>query len=89
MNRHENAFTVLAKNKGIRFLLVLFLVAAVIIEGYYIFMLQDRIEKRNDELKNISVQLQLLKNEGADLKSKLSSTNKTAGAVVDGNSPER
>ena len=70
-------------------LLVSLLVFAVILEGYYIYLLKDKIEKRNDEMKNISIQLQLLKNEREDLKASLSSANKTKGGEGSGNTAER
>jgi hypothetical protein len=70
-------------------LLILLLVAVVMVEGYYIFLLKDKIEKRNDELKNISIQLQLLKNEREDLKSVISSAKTATGGPDHGNAAER
>jgi hypothetical protein len=64
------------------------LVAAVLAEGYYIYLLQDKIEKRSDELKNISVQLQFFKTEREDLKENLSSAKKTGDADNE-NTPAR
>jgi Tfp pilus assembly protein PilO len=69
--------TFFQKAGRIRLLLIFLLVAAVLAEGYYIYLLQDKIDKRNDELKNLSVQLQLFKTEGEDLKANLSSAKKT------------
>jgi Tfp pilus assembly protein PilO len=63
-----------------RLLLIFLLVAAVLAEGYYIYLLQDKIDKRNDELKNLSVQLQLFKTEREDLKANLSSAKETGDA---------
>lgn len=68
--------------------LIILLVVSVIVEGYYIYLLQDKIEKRNDELKNISVQLQFLKQEREDLKATLSSAQQK-GDAGNGNTPER
>ena len=75
--------------KKIKTFLFILLVAVVIIEGYLIFLLQDKIEKSNDELKNISVQLQLLKAEREELKAGLSSVRKTTEDNLDGTTPER
>lgn len=61
-------------------LLIFLLVAAVLAEGYYIYLLQDKIEKRNDELKDLSIQLQFFKTEREDLKANLSSAKKTGDA---------
>lgn len=78
----------LDKGRAIKFLLVFLLIVSVILEGYYIYALHDKIEKRNDELKNISVQLQFLKNERDELKATLNSA-QTAGDISHGNTPER
>jgi len=69
-------------------LLIFLLVAAVLAEGYYIYLLQDKIDKRNDELKNLSVQLQLFKAEREDLEANLSSAKKT-GDSGNENTPAR
>jgi len=78
----------LNKARGVKLFLIFLLVASVLVEGYYIYQLQKKIDKRNDELKNISIQLQFLKNEREDLKATLSSTQKT-GDTVDGHTSER
>jgi hypothetical protein len=85
----EETATTLFAGRRINLFLIFLLVFAVIMEGYYIYLLQDKIAKRNDELKNISVQLQLLKNEREDLKASLSSANKTTGPGENGNTAER
>jgi predicted Holliday junction resolvase-like endonuclease len=82
------AYANLKRSRAIKLFLVFLLVVAVILEGYYIYALHDKIEKRNDELKNISVQLQFLKNEREELKAILSSTQK-AGDADHGNTTER
>ena len=84
-----DAFRAFAKGSGLRLFLIVLLIVAVIAEGYYIYLLQNKIEERNDELKNISVQLQFLKSEGEDLKSKLSTAEKTTGDAGNGNTAER
>jgi hypothetical protein len=76
----KNSIRAFLQNRRVRPLLIFFLVAAVLAEGYYIYLLQDKIEKRNDELKNISVQLQFFKTEREDLKANLSSAKKTGDA---------
>jgi len=73
---------------SVRPLLIFLLVAAVLAEGYYIYLLQDKIEKRSDELKNISVQLQFFKTEREDLKANLSSA-KNTGDADNENTPAR
>jgi hypothetical protein len=79
----------LLKNRRVKRLLVFLLGIAIIVEGYYIHLLRDRIEKRDEELKDISVQLQFLKNEGEDLKASLSSANKPTGDSGNGNTADR
>jgi len=76
------------EQRRVKLFLIILLVVSVIVEGYYIYLLQDKIEKRNDELKNISVQLQFLKQEREDLKATLSSAQKT-GDTGNGITPER
>ena len=76
----KNAIKTFFQDRRGRLLLIFLLVAAVVAEGYYIYLLQDKIEKRNDELKNISVQLQFFKTEREDLKANLSSAKKTGDA---------
>ena len=85
----ENAVRNSAKGRRLRLFLIVLLVAAVIVEGYYIHLLQNRIEERNDELQNISVRLQFLKSEGEDLKSELSSAKETTGDPNSGHTSER
>ncbi|MDH4231222.1 MAG: hypothetical protein OEW04_04235 [Nitrospirota bacterium] len=85
----ENAVRTFAEGGKLRLFLIVLLVVAVILEGYYIHLLQKRIEDRNDELTNISVRLQFLKSEGEALKSELTSAKKTTGVPDSGNTPER
>jgi hypothetical protein len=70
-------------------LFIFILVGVVLIEGYYIFMLRDKIVEQEEETKNISIQLQLLKNERDNLNDELSSTKKIAGESTDGNTTKR
>lgn len=82
----KNAIRTFFQSSRTRLLLILLLVAAVVAEGYYIYLLQAKIENRNDELRNISIQLQLFKTEREDLKANLSSAEKTGGAGNDNTS---
>jgi len=84
----ENAIKTFFQGRSVRPLLIFLLVAAVLAEGYYIYLLQDKIEKRSDELKNISVQLQFFKTEREDLKANLSSA-KNTGDADNENTPAR
>ncbi|HSB30710.1 MAG TPA: hypothetical protein VLD55_03825 [Candidatus Sulfobium mesophilum] len=68
--------------------LLLILIAALAAEGYYIFVLRDKIEKQTEELRDISIQLQSSKNESADLREELSSIKKMAGERKDGDTAE-
>ena len=72
----------------LKLLLVLVLVAAVAVEGYYIFVLRDKIERQTEELRTITIQLQSSKNESTDLREELSSTKKMAGEGKDGNTAD-
>ncbi len=80
-------------NRSIRGLLrtivVLILLAAVCLEGYYIFILRDKMETQTEEMKNISIQLQLLKQEKENLREELSSIKKLAGEDRNGHTTER
>jgi hypothetical protein len=71
-----------------KLLLVLLLMAVVALEGYYIFVLQDKVERQSEELRNISIKLQSSKNESADLREELSSIKKMAGEGKDGNTAD-
>jgi len=88
-NRTEDPGKIFYRSGGIKLLLIFLLVVAVIIEGYYIYLLQQKTETRNDELKIISAQLQILKNEREDLKASLSSAHKKTGDDGHGNTAER
>ena len=87
--RKKTADRAPVKKMKLKQFLIFLLVVAIIIEGYYIYLLKEKIEKRDEELKDISVQLQFLKNEGEDLKASLSSANKTTGDTGNGNTTDR
>ena len=72
-----------------RYLVVGALLAALCVEGYYIFLLRTTIKKQTEDLRNISVQLQLLKSERETLSEEISSAKKHAGETDDGNTGQR
>ena len=72
----------------LRLLLVLLLMAVVAAEGYYILVLQDKVDRQTEELRNISIKLQSSKNESTDLREELSSIKKMAGEGKDGNTAD-
>ncbi len=74
---------------AVNILFVFMLIAAAAVEGYYILVLRDKIERQTEELRDISVQLQSSKNESADLREELSSIKKMAGERKDGNTVDR
>ncbi len=78
---------------GMRFtlkiVLIVLLVVAVALEGSYIVTLRARIERQTEELENISVQLQTLKNERLNLSEELSSLKKSGGENKDENTLRR
>ncbi len=73
---------------ALKLLLVLLLMAAVAAEGYYIFVLRDKIERQTEELRTISIRLQSSQNESADLHKELSSIKKLAEEGKDGNTAD-
>ncbi len=74
---------------SVRYLVIGALLAALCFEGYYIFLLRTTIKKQTEDLRNISVQLQLLKSERESLSEEISSAKKQAGEKDDGNSSQR
>jgi hypothetical protein len=72
-----------------RYLVVTVLLAALCFEGYYIFLLRSTIKKQTEDLRNISVQLQLLKSERETLSEEISSARKQAGEKDNGNTAQR
>jgi hypothetical protein len=69
------------------YLVLFFLVAALITEGYVAFMLREKLEIQAEELNRISMRLQDLKKERDILKEEFSYYNKAMGENHDGNSP--
>ncbi|GAB4483955.1 MAG: hypothetical protein OHK006_06770 [Thermodesulfovibrionales bacterium] len=62
-----------------RAIFIALLIAAVLLEGYYIMVLRQRVSSSSEELKNISVQLQNLKLEREKLYEDFSAARKSAG----------
>lgn len=78
------------KQLVIRVFLVLLLSSLVMAEGYYIFILKDKIDKQTEEIKNVSMQLQQLKLERGNLSEELSSIKKPpTGEEKDGDTNKR
>jgi hypothetical protein len=73
----------------LRLLLAALVITIVAVEGYYIVVLRDKIERQTEELKNISIQLQSSRNESTDLSEELSSMKKMAGEKNNGNTADR
>jgi hypothetical protein len=71
--------------QAFRFLALCFLLTLVVCETYYVVMLRERFSVRSEEVKNISMQLQSLRNESAALHEELSSIKSAAGEDADGN----
>jgi outer membrane murein-binding lipoprotein Lpp len=74
---------------AVRYLIVGALLAALCFEGYYIFLLRKTIKKQTEDLRNISVQIQLLKSERETLREEISSAKKHTGEKDDGNTGQR
>jgi len=78
------------KQLAIKLFLALLLSSLVVAEGYYIFILRDKIDKQTEEIKNVSMQLQQLKLERGNLSEELSSITKpTTGEEKDGDTDKR
>lgn len=74
---------------AVRYLVIAALLAVLCLEGYYIFLLRATIKTQTEDLRNISVQLQLLKSERETLSEEISSARKHAGERNDGNTTQR
>jgi len=80
-----------ARGSVFRIVVIFFLLAGLCVEGYYIFVLRDTMEKQAEELKNISIRLQSLNNERTNLREELSSIKKSTSDNGDdhGNTADR
>jgi hypothetical protein len=72
----------------LRILVMLFLMAAILLEGYYIWELRHRTEDQEEDLRTFSMQLQSLKNERDALYEELSLIKK-AGEKKNENTSQR
>ncbi len=72
-----------------RYLAIAALLAAVCLEGYYIMVLRDTIQRQTEDLRSISVQLQLLKGERDSLSEEISSARKQVEEGNYGNTIKR
>jgi hypothetical protein len=72
-----------------RYLVIAILFAAVCLEGYYIMVLRGTMQRQSEDLRNISVQLQLLKSERDSLNEEISSARKQAEEGDHGNTSKR
>jgi hypothetical protein len=70
------------------FVLVVLLIAAITVEGYYIYALRNTIDAQTEELWSLSVRLQSSKRESTELHKELSSMKKFEGGKRDGNTAE-
>jgi hypothetical protein len=75
--------------RGLRYLAIAALLAAVCLEGYYIIVLRGTIKRQSEDLRNISVQLQLLKSERESLSEEISSAKKQVEDGSNGNTTQR
>jgi hypothetical protein len=66
---------------------VIVLTAAVVVEGYLVVLLRDRIDRESDEIFYISQRLQVMKSERSGLNETLSSMKKPSGEEKDGHTP--
>lgn len=74
---------------ALRILFIFCLLAAIIVEGYYIVTLRDRISTQTEELKRISFQLQTMKNERDTLHEELSTVKGSPGEEQNGDTAQR
>ncbi len=70
---------------GLKVFFIVALIAAVVGEGYYIFIMMEKVHNQEEELRNISIRLQTLKSERANLADELSTIKRYAGEKKDGN----
>lgn len=73
----------------VRYALIAVLIAVLCIEGYYIFILKETIRRQTEDLRNISVQLQLLKSEREILNENISAAQKKSGEKHEGTFTQR
>jgi hypothetical protein len=74
---------------AIRCLAIAALLVTVFAEGYYIMALRDTIKKQTEDLRDISVQIQILNSEHERLIEEISATEKKAGEKDNGSAAQR
>ncbi|MBA4371713.1 MAG: hypothetical protein C0402_02495 [Thermodesulfovibrio sp.] len=79
----------ISKQVILRVFLICTLLAVVGIEGYYIYVLRNIIEKQSEELNHTSLQIQALRHERVSLEDELHLIKKTAGEKNDGTTAQR
>ena len=72
-----------------RYLAITVLLAALCLEGYYIFVLRDTLQKQAEDMRSISAQLQLLKSERESLNEKIASAREREGEEDHEIAPQR
>ncbi len=65
------------------------LLAVVIVEGYYIFVLRDTIGRQSEELNQTSMQIQVLRQEKTSLEEDLQKIKNRAGEQNNGTTTQR
>lgn len=68
---------------------VIFLIAVILVEGYYISLLRNTMSKQFEEARNISLELQTLRNERDRLQEELSRLNEADGENDEGHTADR
>jgi hypothetical protein len=85
--------TMMQTRNGNQTVLWVLLIGALIIvagiEGYYIYVLRDIIERQSEELTHTSMQIQSLRHERLSLEDELHLIKKAAGENNDGNTAQR
>lgn len=81
--------TGLRTNLAVRWVLILLLLAAIVLEAYYIVMLRGTIAQQSEDLRQISVQLQTLRSESSSLQDELTSARKNRGEDTNEHTPDR
>lgn len=72
-----------------KIVVVIFLIAVILVEGYYISLLRNTMGKQSEEARNISLELQTLRNERDRLQEELSRLNDADGENDDGHTADR
>ncbi len=65
--------------RALRYLVIIMLFVAVCFEGYYIFVLRATVKRQTEDLRNISIQLQMMKSERERLSEEIFSAKEKSG----------